>query len=220
MKKYLLIAAAFGFISTVSACKSTSSVEIYRVTSHDDIINLGHNQENGLASYGHFRSINQFDRASASVIHPNGKSNVCYINIDEGQVNGGNGNGFRVEPCQKIILVNEGQVSGDLDNLALLYYETDTDLAVYKLYAFENDTFKCLVNRTVSSDLLNTNPDILKKLEDGSLQLTFTLDGNSQTQIISRDELLNGSALEFTHVESTPSSTDVVPETTTTTNER
>ena len=211
MKKLLVIATAMVGLTVISACKSTTSVELFRVNENGEVVNIGRGADEGHVIYGHFRDTERYDRAAATVMTPQaaGASSVCYIVVNDGQVNAGVGEGIRLDPCSDITIVNERVITGSLYNIGVYYHEEASGTGIYNLYEFRDGEYKLLLTRPISNELWNSGTDILKRLEDGTIELQFTRPGSdgsivNETQTLTESAVSSGMALSMPDPETVP----------------
>ena len=198
-KNFLFVLFAFCFVAVIGACKSTNSVELFRINDNGEIVNIGHGADEGHVIYGHFRDAVRYDRAAATLVRPTETSAVCYINVNDGQTNEGQGDGIRIDPCVDIYIVNEGKIFGDLDDIGLFYHTSAGSQGIYQLHVFAEGGYKLVVSRPVD-DALWAGNDILKRLEDGNVQLLRSENGNTMTEILSAEDLRGGAYRETPRV--------------------
>ena len=212
-KLSLCLSVIFCFLTLFTACKSTNSVELFRVNENGEVVNIGRSADEGHVIYGHFRDPVRYDRAASTLMRPTGNSAICHILVNDGQTNEGKGVSIRLDPCADIYIVNEGKITSSLDDIGLFYHSVSGSQGLYQLNVFDGKDYQKKIERNVSDDLWKS-ADILKKLEDGSLQLQYSGDEGTVTEILAAADVLAGNCLTPRPVAAAVPEADPVPEST------
>lgn len=164
MKKNLCVCFCVLALAVLASCKSTNSVELFRVNANGEVVNIGRGADDGHVIYGHFRKTDAYDRASMTIQNDtrDGKGSMCYLKIDEGQVSGGLGVGVRIDPCNEAYILNEGRMLGELDDIGL-YYQVTPPWGTYQLYRYENGQLVPVLTRQIFDEHWKAGIDVLRR---------------------------------------------------------
>lgn len=190
-------------LALLSACKSTNSVELFRINENGKITNIGRNADEGHAIYGHFRSTDAYDRAFVTIQNDGGGNSpsVCYIKLNDGQTNDGVGIGERFEPCRNATIFNEGAIFKNLDAIGI-YVKTDSPWGSYELFMYEDGQLKKYLSRPVFDEHWQNDEDFFRIDPDDNAQayLSYSVIGPDGSITLKKEHLKiadikNGDAL-------------------------
>jgi len=142
-RRHILLALSLSI--GLSACQSTTSVELFQLNDNGKVVNIGRSGKNGQMIYGHFATKDRYDRAWVETAETKGTSdilaNVCHINTSPL-------GGIRLEPCTQVHLLNEGPLLSDFDTLGI-YYTAKAPWATYILYQYLDGQWSSLLERQI-----------------------------------------------------------------------
>jgi len=143
----------------LSACQSTTSVELFQLNDSGKVVNIGRSGKNGQLIYGHFAAKERYDRAWVETAETQGTSdilaNVCHINAPPL-------GGIRLEPCTQVHLLNEGPLLGNLDTLGI-YYTAKAPWGTYILYHYLDGQWSPLLERQIFDEHWASGINVIRR---------------------------------------------------------
>lgn len=168
-----LILAVCG-VAALSACRATNSVELFRVNDNGEVVNIGRGSDYEHLIYGHFRTATAYDRAFVTVqASESDADSVCYVKVNDGQVNNGVGIGIRLAPCSNAKLVNELTVANGLDGIGI-YDLTKAPWGTYFLYFYDGSTFRPILETPFFDEHLAAGLDAFRINPENPAQAFIT----------------------------------------------
>lgn len=174
MRIFPALALAVCGLAALSACRATNSVELFRVNDNGEVVNIGRGSDYEHLIYGHFRTATAYDRAFVTVQpSESGADSVCYVKVNDGQVNNGVGVGIRLAPCSNAKLVNELTVANGLDGIGI-YDLTKAPWGTYFLYFYDGSAFRPILETPFFDEHLAAGLDAFRINPENPAQAFIT----------------------------------------------
>ncbi len=174
MRIFPALSLAFCGVAALSACRATNSVELFRVNDNGEVVNIGRGSDFEHLIYGHFRTATAFDRAFVTVQpSESAADSVCYVKVNDGQVNNGVGIGIRLAPCSDAKLVNELTVANGLDGIGI-YDLTKAPWGTYRLYFYDGSAFRLILETPFFDEHLAAGLDAFRINPENPAQAFIT----------------------------------------------